>query len=374
VSSIGDGIGIFLAGDVMTGRGIDQILVNPSRPELHESYVRDARAYVALAEERNGPIARAVDPAYVWGVALDVLADVEPDARIVNLETSITQSDAWSGEKGIHYRMHPGNIDVLAVAGLDCCSLANNHVLDYGVSGLEETMETLRAAGIGFSGAGRDLEEARAPAVIDLRSKGRILVFALGVESSGVPCSWGATAARSGVNFVPDLCQETLVESIAMIAKHHRAGDLVVVSIHWGGNWGYSVSAAQRRFVHGLIDSGLVDCVYGHSSHHAKGLEIHAGRPVLYGCGDLINDYEGISGQEHFRGDLGLMYFLRFNAMDRRLAGLEIVPLTRRRFTLGRASAADAVWLAEVLDRQSKPFGTRVAVGPNDHLHVSWQH
>src|SRR4029453_6689562 len=122
----------FLCGDVMTGRGIDQILPHPSRPQLFEPYVRSAVEYVNLAERANGPIARPVDYAYVWGDALAELERVRPDARIVNLETAVTASDdAWSG-KGIHYRMHPANVSCLTVAKLDCCCLANNHVLDWG--------------------------------------------------------------------------------------------------------------------------------------------------------------------------------------------------------------------------------------------------
>jgi len=357
----------------MTGRGIDQILGCPSEPELHESCVRDARSYVALAEDRNGPIPRAVSPGYIWGVALDVLGELVPDARIVNLETSITESDAWWVGKGINYRMHPENIAALTVAGIDCCSLANNHVLDYGVSGREETLDSLRAAGIAIAGAGRDFAEARAPAVIGLQDKGRILVFALGEASSGIPEAWEATGTRPGVSFIPDLANESVRDLVATIAGHRQEGDLVIVSIHWGGNWGYEIPESQRQFAHGLIDSGLVDCICGHSSHHAKGLEIYSGRPVLYGCGDLINDYEGISGQEHFRAELGLMYFPRFDSAEHALVDLEIVPAIRRRFTLEHASAADAAWLARVLDRESEPFGTRVAVSPDGRLRVTWQ-
>src|SRR5689334_3911408 len=127
---------LFVCGDVMTGRGVDQILAHPCPPEIHESYVRDARDYVDLAEEANGPIARPVAAAYIWGDALQELEHVAPDARIINLETSVTTSeDFWRG-KGIHYRMHPQNVTCLVAAGVDVCVLANNHVLDYGRAGL----------------------------------------------------------------------------------------------------------------------------------------------------------------------------------------------------------------------------------------------
>lgn len=145
---------LFLCGDVMIGRGVDQILAHPCSPGIQEPYIRDARDYVALAEEANGPIARPVSPVYIWGDALHELKRVAPDARIINLETSITTSDDFWPGKGIHYRMHPRNVDCLTAAGVDVSVLANNHVLDYGRAGLDETIATLVEAGLKTTGAG----------------------------------------------------------------------------------------------------------------------------------------------------------------------------------------------------------------------------
>ena len=196
---------LFLAGDVMTGRGIDQIMRHPSEPVLYESYVRDARAYAALAEEKNGPIPARVDDRYIWGAALAELDRVAPHARIINLETSVTTSvDAWPG-KGIHYRMHPGNVGCLTAARIDCCVLANNHVLDWGYAGLEETLETLHAADLRTAGAGSHAREAAMPATIDNGERGRVLVFGVGSETSGIPRSWQARDDQPGVSMVPAL-------------------------------------------------------------------------------------------------------------------------------------------------------------------------
>ena len=125
-------IDLFLCGDVMTGRGVDQILPHPSSPELYEPYVRDARQYVALAEEVNGHIARPVGFEYVWGDARDELRRRSPHARIVNLETSVTRSSVAWPDKGINYRMDARNVPCLTAAQIDVCVLANNHVLDWG--------------------------------------------------------------------------------------------------------------------------------------------------------------------------------------------------------------------------------------------------
>jgi poly-gamma-glutamate capsule biosynthesis protein CapA/YwtB (metallophosphatase superfamily) len=89
---------------------------------------------------------------------------------------------------------------------------------------------------------------------------------------------------------------------------------VIVASMHWGGNWGYRTRDEETRFAHQLIEHGIA-VVHGHSSHHVKTAEIHSDRLVLYGCGDFLNDYEGISGYEVFRSDLRLMYL---PAMDPR--------------------------------------------------------
>src|SRR5512139_107010 len=78
-------IKVFLCGDVMTGRGIDQALPYPCDPILYEPYVRNAKDYVYLAERANGPLRRPLSPAHIWGDALDELERVSPDFRIINL-------------------------------------------------------------------------------------------------------------------------------------------------------------------------------------------------------------------------------------------------------------------------------------------------
>ena len=175
---------IFLCGDVMTGRGIDQALPHPCSPILHEGYVQSAVDYLRLAERANGPVPRPVDFAYIWGAALDEWMSARPHARIVNLETSITRSDAFE-TKGINYRMSPEN-GPWSAAGLDCCVLANNHVLDWALAGLIDTLNALERLRIKTAGAGRNLVEAKAPAIVEIPDEGRLLVLAFASETSGV--------------------------------------------------------------------------------------------------------------------------------------------------------------------------------------------
>jgi poly-gamma-glutamate synthesis protein (capsule biosynthesis protein) len=343
----------------MTGRGIDQVLPFSSSPEIYEGWSEDAREYVELAERVSGPIPERVEYEYVWGRALEELSARKPDFRVVNLETSVTTSDAHE-EKGINYRMHPRNVRVLTVAGVDCAVLSNNHVLDWGEAGLLETLDTLHATGIVTAGAGRSAEEASAPAVLSVRGGTRVLVYGLGTWSSGIPEEWSATSQRPGVNYLPDFSMETAMVFAERVRRERRPEDWVVVSIHWGGNWGYGVPEKHRRFAHALIDEAGVDVVHGHSSHHAKALEVYRGRPILYGCGDFINDYEGITGHEEYRDDLPLMYFTELDAREHQLSRLTMVPLHLEKFRLERASAQDSRWLANVLSSEGLSFGTRV--------------
>jgi poly-gamma-glutamate synthesis protein (capsule biosynthesis protein) len=351
---------IFLAGDVMLGRGLDQALPDPCEPEIHEAYVRSALDYVRLAERASGAIARPMALRDPWGVSLEELQRARPDLRIVNLETSITRSDDHQ-PKGINYRVSPQNARCLAVAGIDCCALANNHVLDWGRQGLSETLCTLDELGIRHAGAGSDAAAAQLPAVLDRPDGGRALLYSAACESSGVGRDWAAAAGRSGVNLLRDLSEDTASQLADRIAGARQSGDVVIVSIHWGPNWGYEISEEQRRFAHALIDRAGVAIVHGHSSHHAKAIEVHAGRLILHGCGDFLNDYEGIDGYEEYRGDLAVTYLADVEETTGRLIELEMVPLQIRRFRLQHPSHADIDWLARTLDRESRKLGSRIA-------------
>lgn len=353
------GVTLFLCGDVMTGRGVDQVLPRSCPPGLYEPVVTSADHYVALAEAATGPIPRPVDYAYVWGEALDVLEYERPDVRIVNLETSITTSeDAYP--KGINYRMHPGNVRVLSAARIDCCALANNHVLDWGPAGLLETLETLARSGIRVAGAGRTLGMAQAPAALDVGRGSRVLVFAFGTTDSGIPPDWAAGADWAGVWLLPDLSRATVQQIARLVVATKQPGDLAVASIHWGSNWGFDLPRAHRHFAHALIDQASIDVVHAHSSHHPRAIEVFRGRPILYGCGDLLSDYEGIDGYAEFRDDLVLMYFVTMDSATGRLSGLRMWPLQIRHFRLRHPSAVDRAWLRGTLDRECRRFGHRV--------------
>jgi len=366
-------ITISLCGDVMTGRGVDQVLAHPGDPAIHESSVRDARQYVVLAEQANGPLASPVDDSYVWGDALDEWDRRAPDVRIANLETSLTTSDEYWPAKDVHYRMNPQNVGCLAAAKFDCWSLANNHVLDWGRAGLTETLHTLTAAGLKYAGAGTNRKEAAAPVLLNLAGKGRVIVFSFGSVTSGIPSySWVAKEYRAGLNLLGDMSKNEVCRIQEDVAKVKRQDDIVVASIHWGPNWGYEISDVRKTCAHRLIDSAGIDLIHGHSSHHVLGIEVYHGHLILYGCGDFVDDYEGITGHKEYRGDLGMIYFAGVEPATGELKHLQMTPTQVRHMRVHRAAPGDIMWLKDILNRHSQNYRVQVELANRGALTLTW--
>ena len=169
------------------------------------------------------------------------------------------------------------------------------------------------------------------------------------------------------MDLLPGLSGAAADDVIARVQAVRQPGDVVIVSIHWGSDWGYGVDDNQVRFARRLIDGGA-DVIHGHSSHHPRPVEVYRGRLILYGCGDCIDDYEGISGHEEFRDDLRLLYFPSVAADTGPLDTLRIVPMQARKTRLQRANTADSQWLRQVLEQISRDFGTRISRQPGGTL------
>lgn len=274
--------------------------------------------------------------------------------------------------KGIHYRMHPANIGCLTAARIDCCALANNHVLDWGRAGLAQTLQTLRQAGMHSTGAGTDLAAACAPATLPLAGGARLLVFSWATPDSGVPSAWAATAGHAGVALLPDLTDASAQQVAALVAAQRQAGDRVMVSLHWGGNWGVEVPQQHRRFAQRLIELDAADLVHGHSSHHPRPVEVCRGRLILYGCGDLINDYEGIASQERFDPSAVCLYFAQISRATGALQQLEIVPMQLQRLQLTHAKPAARRSLQSLFETEGRHFNTSVQAQADGSWQLRW--
>lgn len=279
---------IALAGDVMLGRGVSEVL-------------------------RRSP-----DPAEVWGDVLPLLR--EADLRVVNLECAITAHERpWTRTpKLFHFRADPGAVACLVAAGIDVCSLANNHVVDFEATGLLDTLRHLDAAGIAHAGAGRDLEEARRPAFIDTGGT-RVAVVAW---TDNEP-AFGAGPDRPGTHYLPVSLEAHVLERVAAVLDRARAeADLVIATVHWGPNMVQRPSDRFRRFARAVIDQGA-DLFHGHSAHVFQGVELHRGRPILYDTGDFLDDY---AVDPVLRNDWSFLFRARFDG--RRFTALELVPVT----------------------------------------------
>jgi poly-gamma-glutamate capsule biosynthesis protein CapA/YwtB (metallophosphatase superfamily) len=364
---------VLFGGDVMTGRGIDQILATPLPATLFEPEVQNARRYVRRAERINGPIPLRNPPEYVWGDGLEELTRLEPDLRIVNLGTAITStSTPWAG-KGEHYRMSPRHIGCLKVAAIDACSLANGHVLDWDYPGLRETLAVLREAGIAGAGAGLEAAQAQEPVGLALPGGGRLLLFSWATSGSGVPAGWGASTSRPGIALLPGLGDADAREVRDCVGRWRRPGDLIVISLHWGSRWLRQVPAEHREFAQRLIELDAADVIHGHSPQAPLPIEVYRGKLILHACGDLINDCEGVPAPDGLRIDTACLYAATLSRDDGRLVSLEIVPLQRRHFRLCRPTSQAHRWLLDRLDEGGAALGTAIDLWDSGRWHLDWR-
>jgi poly-gamma-glutamate synthesis protein (capsule biosynthesis protein) len=216
---------------------------------------------------------------------------------------------------------------------------------------------------IAACGAGRSAEDARRAITV-----GPVTLLAIGCEDSGIPPSWAASPSRSGIDLLPDLSDASIEETCARVSA--LRGQRVIVSIHWGSNWGHAIPHDHVRLARALIDAGA-DVIFGHSSHHPRPIELYRDRPILYGCGDLINDYEGISGYQTYRDDLRLLYFAMVEPGGGSLVQLRMVPMQARQLRLWHASGADVDHLLEVINQTSEDLGVRARAAADRTLLVT---
>lgn len=351
---------MFLGGDVMTGRAIDQLFAQHNPDDFGKADHVPAQQYYQWSADLHGNEMRPQRLEYPWGAALGVLEAAQPDFRLVNLEAAITTANTWE-RKQYNFRMHPANVGCLTAARIDCVSLANNHVLDFGVIGLRETLTSLDAAGIGHCGAGADAEEAGRPYVHHLPDGHRVLVFSWGFACSHIAFPhWAAQSNQAGIQYLPAIDEHTFRAMATHIARYRQEGDFVIASLHWGANWVSGIAARYRTLAHRLIDDAGVDLIHGHSSHHVLPAEVYRGKLILYGCGDLINDSEGKPEYRARKGYLGAMYFVDVDMPSRQMTQVRVQPVQRRRFRLELPSREDVAWVVrqiQGLAQQSRAEG-----------------
>ncbi len=313
---------IAFIGDVMLGRLVNQVL-------------------------------RTAPPAYVWGDVLPVLA--RADARIANLECVLAdRGEPWPGKRFV-FRSDRKNVAVLLAAGITAVSLANNHVLDFGDEALCEMLATLEEAGIAYAGAGRNAAEARRPATVQFAGWRCALLAATDNEPD-----WEAGPQTPGVFYVPcDVGAPRFGDLLALVERAAAMHDLVVVSYHWGPNWGERPLPEHVRAGHALVDAGAT-VVYGHSAHITRGVEFYGEGAILYSCGDFVDDY---AVDEVERNDESFVFLVRF--AGRSVQAVELVPTVIADFQARRPDPVRAARQCERMRRLCAELGTAVEFTPS---------
>lgn len=295
---------------------------------------------------------KAVPPDYPWGDTLEVFR--KADVRFCNLECALSdRGSPWSiTPKTFHFRTDARNVDVLARAGIDAVSLANNHILDFEVEGLFDTIAILDGSGIAHAGAGRDLSEAQRPARMRVRDR-TIAFFAF---TDNEP-AWEAGPSEPGTFYLPvDPSDDRVRRFLGRVAEASREADLVVVSAHWGPNWGYEPPEEHVALAHALIEAGT-GVVFGHSPHVFRGVEIHRGFPILYSTGDFVDDY---AVDEVERNDQSFLFVVAMDADGTGIVDLALYPTTIGRFQANRARGREARAIAGKMQDLCAARGTRL--------------
>ncbi len=283
-------------------------------------------------------------PSYPWGDTLPLFEKAA--VRVCNLECVISDRGEPQYPKEFHFRSDPKNISVLEAARIDIVSLANNHVLDYGKRALVHMLRLLDERGIKHAGAGANTEEASRPAVIKVRN--RAVGFLAFTDNEP---HWEADETRPGVFYVPVDPDDVRARRLFELVKGlNSLVDVVVVSAHWGPNWGYVPPPEHPPFARALIDAGA-DVVFGHSGHVVRGVEIYKGRPIMYCAGDFIDDY-AVDVVE--RNDQSFVFCVAFKG--RSPERLRLYPSLIRDFQARIATGGTAADIASKMTSLCEPF------------------
>ena len=259
---------------------------------------------------------------YPWGDTLNIFSSA--DARFCNLECAIANKGTpWTKTKKVfHFRSDAKNIEVLKNAGINCVSLANNHALDYDYDALLEMLDILKTNNILYSGAGTNIEMAMQPAIFEVQ--GYKIAFIALTDNEPI---WKATQNSPGTYFLPiALKGEPYLTLINLIKTTKASVDILIISAHWGPNWGHRPEPIHIPFAHSLIDCGA-DIIFGHSCHVFQGIEIYKNRPIIYSAGDFIDDY-AVDSQE--RNDQSFIFQIETEGMA--ITKLKLYPTLIKNF------------------------------------------
>ncbi|HQQ49631.1 MAG TPA: CapA family protein [Spirochaetota bacterium] len=208
------------------------------------------------------------------------------DFVMANLETPLTNKGFGDSslDKKYIFKTTMDTAHLLNKAGIQAVTIANNHMLDYGIGGLTDTLVALSSYGIVYAGAGINETTASQPIFYKLGAMQMVIICYTQI------CSRDMVArGNPGVNFFE------LSKAIQDIQKYNFA-DFIVINLHWGNEYFYYPSSKQIEIAHALIDAGA-DVIAGHHPHVYQGIEIYKNKPIIYSLGNFLfgSKHEGIN-------------------------------------------------------------------------------
>lgn len=280
---------------------------------------------------------------YPWGNVLPLMKGT--DLNLINLETCLTKSEN-KVVKTFNFKASPDKVNALLSAQITVANLANNHILDFNIEGLLETVATLDKAGIKHMGAGKNLEKATAPVVV--HQKGIRLGF-LGLTDNEP--EWKANGGP-GTNYVNLHVQKEKDNVLRAIEKLRKEVDFVVVSIHWGPNMREKPASTFVHFAHAMIDCGA-HVIHGHSAHILQGIESYNKNLILYDTGDFVDDYVV---DPDLRNDLSAFFVVQISQSG--VLHLQVIPVRIAQYQVNLAEKEDKEWVILRMQNLSADFGT----------------
>ena len=210
------------------------------------------------------------------------------DLRIGNLELPLTERGRPAAKDYV-FRAPPSVVEGLAYAGFNVLTLANNHILDYGVEGLLDTLNALDRAGIAYTGAGRTADEAHAPAIISVGGL-RVAILSYANTPNDGRSGWVAESTRAGEG-TPGVAWGTPDVIRRDVTAARARADVVVVALHAGGEYLAMPNPVQRELAYAAADAGAA-LVLGAHPHVLQGIELYNRTPIVYSLGNFVFDLD----------------------------------------------------------------------------------
>lgn len=288
---------------------------------------------------------------YPWGNMLSLLQ--QNDVNVINLETTLTHSNNII-PKVFNFKATPDKVQSLILANITVCNLANNHILDFSIEGMQETIKTLDQAGIAHVGAGNNITQAAQPTIIEHNN---IRIGIIGYTDNEP--TWHATDVKPGTNYVHVGDINTVQQQVNALKG---SVDIIIASIHWGPNMRDHPTQEFIDFAHAMIDAGI-NIIHGHSAHVFQAIELYNNGIIMYDTGDFVDDY-AVDAQ--LRNDHSFLFIIHLDKDG--IQKLRLVPTLISNMQVNQAVGSQKEWCIRRMQELCAPFGTIINKNGNVQL------